>query len=244
MKDSKRILVFLLVIIAANSLQANTDSLILELRTEVQQLRDSLVSYDAAQANQTLKNIQSYIDNPWDFIKLLGWTILLTVGLVSIFFFMLNRFNPKWYVKLIQRLVEKYEEVNVLKRKKRILILSPEAPPNKDFIDSFFTEREFNFDTLNTNTFQQPKKGFDILFANNENGGIDQELLEEYLSKNVGSCLFYFGASGTWNFKKYLKEDPYQILKRISFANSRAQVYGNLVSMLKFHDLVTPKIKQ
>lgn len=226
----------------------NQDSVkILELEQKIEQLSAQIdtVSQHQIKDEQLSKRIKEVTDifkNPALLLKNVGIIALAVLGLTWLAFFIIDKFSPKWYVKFIQNLVERYEEVNVLKRKKHIMVLSSAADcKNMGFIDSFFKEKEFNFKKQSGLEFKAPEEVPDIFFANNENALLDQGILEKYLIKYPRTVLFYYGAPGSWKFTPP-HEDPHKINSRINLANSRAQVYGNLISTLKYHDLVISKV--
>jgi len=113
-----------------------------------------------------------------------------------------------------------------------ILVVSGEAS-NTAFLESFFKAKQF------PNVEFQPKPGFTphVIFANNEDGTLDKAAVRQMVKEDM--VLFYFGKSGTWDFAN----DSPELSRKINFANSRAQIYGNLMSSLEFLELVKPKIK-
>ena len=240
-----------LLFFSANKSSANTkvDSLLKVVQNEVTAMNDSLEVYKKELARQkeeveTITQIKSYWQDPWKLLKDMGLVVFLLASFLFLFWKWINKYTPNWYTTLIQNLIEKYEEVNVLKRKKRILIISSSpTPKNVNFINSFFNNREFNFEKLTTNVYQTPEKPFDIIFANNEDGKLSQNMLKEYLEKHAGTCLFYFGKVH-WTYREDTEENPdvHKINDRVNLANSRAQIYGNLISTLKYHSLTTPDI--
>lgn len=192
---------------------------------------------------KTVNELAETIKKPSSLIWRLGLPFVIGVFIALALWRALLWLEPKWFTKFIQRLVEKYEETNVLKSKKSIAILMPELQEgkanNRDFIHSFFGAKEFEKITyLNDVSQYAPlEKPTDLIFANNEYGGLKQEVLEDYLTKNPQAYLFYFGSPGSWDFKR----SP-ELNKRVNLANARSQIYGNLLSTLKLQDLSTPKI--
>lgn len=114
----------------------------------------------------------------------------------------------------------------------KILVLSGEKSSN-EFLQSFFEEKKF------PNVRFKPEKGFtpDVIFANNEDGTLDKDVVRQSVKEDM--VLFYFGKAGSWDWQN----DTPEISRKINFANSRAQIYGNLMSSLEFLALVKPKIK-
>lgn len=223
------------------------DSLrIIALQNEVSGLRDSIAHYQksSAQVLKLLNAAKEAAAEPWYFILLkIGLLLGLAVGLFLAFWWLLNKVAPDWHMKIIQRLVERYEEVNVLKREKKILLLniSGADAQNLRFVNNLL--REFNLvETLEVSDgYVKPTKEFDVVFANFERG-FDKEkhqpILHQYIEpdKHHGKALFSLVPTSSWNYA--LKPD---LNSKVSIANVRAQVYGNLISLLKYHGLTNSK---
>lgn len=224
---------------------ASPDSLaIVEISSQLEEAQNRLDSLEVDIAKfeelaSDLEVVQSWRKNPVNLLKNISiYLVIVIVSLIALWRLFVW-LEPKWYVKLIQRLIERYEEVNLLKRRKNILVLMPEDANNSDFIDSFFSDKEFSqVKKVSISKYEKPASKVDIYFANNENSSLPQEVLMKYLEEDEYACLFYFGRPGTWDFKL-----SNRLNSRLNLANSRAQVYGNLISTLKYHDLITPKIK-
>lgn len=142
-----------------------------------------------------------------------------------------------WLKSHIQKkALEAIDEINNLKTAK-ILVVS-----NGDdtFLKSFFKEKKFpNVKFIQMPSAYQPVSDFDyeLVFGNNDNNALDKSALRKFVGED--ELLFYFGKSGSWDFAN----DTQELSKKINFANSRAQIYGNLLSSLEFLALVNPKIK-
>lgn len=220
---------------------------ITNLEKRVAVLQDSLKVY-AEKQNQVgafIANIQKAVAEPWWMIVTkFGGVTLLLIGMVYLCIRAINYFSPNWYVQAIQRLVERYEGSNLLKRNKRLLLLNIHTAnaENRHFIEGLL--REFNVvETIDIeNTYVAPKEKFDVVFANFETGfdkDKHQPILHQYISseKHHGKSLFALIPPGAWN---YVLDRELQ--KHVNIANVRAQVYGNLMSLLKYHDLSVPKM--
>jgi hypothetical protein len=235
-----RYLTFLFLTFSFISQSQNNPVTLESLSKDVKTLKDSVDSFRKKQVEDSatiavLQEIKQTLSSPLETVKKTGIVALVTLGLLSLFLGALNTFTPNWYVQIIQKLVERYEEVNTLKRNKSILVVSLKNATNKDFIESMM--KEFNVSEkleVDKNTYAAPTKSFDIIFANNETGEIEPQVWEEYLNKFPKAYLFYFGQT-------FDRLSPN--IKRVSFANARAQVYSNLISIMKFHFLTRPKIE-
>jgi hypothetical protein len=208
----------------------------------IQLLEKKLAAQDSLYAK--LNPIKSFTDTLSDPFALIGklaetslW-IALTFALLGGIIWLLNKlklFKDDWHMVFIQRLVEKYEEVNVLKKTKQVLVVSSKSAVNNDFVTSILKEFTIVEEiAIDADVYQAPTKKFDIIFANNEDAKIKQEVWEEYLTKHPSAYLFYFGL-------KFDHLSPN--IKRVSFANARAQIYSNLISILKFHYLTRSKVE-
>jgi hypothetical protein len=110
----------------------------------------------------------------------------------------------------------------------KILVVSG-AGSSTAFLESFFEEKKF----LNVKYASDPGFTPYVIFANNEDGTLDKDTVLQMVKDDM--VLFYFGTV-RWDY-------PASISKNANFANSRAQIYGNLMSSLEFLELVKPKIK-
>lgn len=215
------------------------------LEKRVKALEDSLRSQQ-----DNYEDIKNAAKLASDFVKKPVATVIkyasiitgLSLALLLLFVALLKQANPKWFTNIIQGWVEKYEEVNRLKQEKSILVLSANQDfANQKFIKKLFDKRKFGFHKVEYATLENMEeklKTFDpnIIFANNEDGKLNQTTLEKLIEKRYYTALFYFGKPNSWDFRKYDQSNPTEFLDRLNFANSRAQVYGNLLSTMKFHD--------
>lgn len=234
-------------------LGAQNDTLILKKITtldgQVSNLTDSLSHYkaiikDYESIDKSAKLANEFLSNPIGSLFKYG-AFLLALSLIGIWgiFWMLNKLESKWFTTIIQRWVERYEAVNKLKEKKRILVLSSEDFPNEVFIKKMFDKKHFKEEnikyvsSIKTAKTTLEQGNYAVLFANNEDDCFNQADLEDLISNHKYSVLFYYGKSGSWDFRKYKDKEP-DYLKRLNLANSRAQVYGNLISSMNYHDVL------
>lgn len=196
---------------------------------------------DNQSSSELLKNseqlLTEFTQSPiWFIFKYVGIAVVFAIVLLLSLFFLLNKVSPKWYTNLIQRWVEKYEEVNQLKANKHILVVSDKEFSNERFIKKFFDIKHFKNVTYRTvsqadELLSHKDHNYSLIFVNNESNIIPQEKCERWMEENKYSVLFYFGKSGSWKFGK----NPPEYLNRLNLANSRAQIYGNLISSLNYH---------
>ncbi len=159
------------------------------------------------------------------------------VGLLFLIALTWKLWFQDWLKSHIQKkALEAIDEMNNLKTAK-ILVVS-----NGDdtFLKSFFKEKKFdNIKFIQMPSAYQPVSDFDyeLVFGNNDNNALDKAELRKFVRED--NLLFYFGKPSSWDFAS----DTPELSKKINFANSRAQIYGNLMSSLEFLSLVNPKIK-
>ena len=216
------------------------------LDVKIKILEEKLNSQDSLiKTFNVVKGFSDIVTNPMALVaKLLetcAW-VGISLGIIFSLIWLLNKmklFKSDWHMSFIQRLVEKYEEVNILKKNKRILLISHPDVNNEKFMTGILKEFKI-VEKLNvTDTFIQPKETYDVVFANYERGGQNQVIILQYL-KGEHDCLFYFGQTGSWDFRT---EEYIVLNKRVNLANVRAQIYGNLISTLKFHKLTSPEVE-
>jgi hypothetical protein len=131
----------------------------------------------------------------------------------------------------IDTMIEKQNEELQLKKEKSILIIS-QNPKEDPFIERFFKEmgfRHYRHESLNH--VKNPDK-YDLLFFNNEKQAIDHTDLLAIIAKMKPDALcFYFGPD---------RFDSKEFKDRVNFANSRVQLYGNLINSLRYQTLLKP----
>lgn len=235
---------FLLASLFCNAQDRNVDAngKLDSLQAKVAQLEKQIS--DNKSSSELLKNseklLTEFTKSPiWFVFKYVGITVAFAIALLLCLFFLLNKVSPKWHTNLIQRWVEKYEEVNQLKTNMHILVVSDKEFSNERFIKKFFGTKGFKNVAYRTvsqaeELLSQKDHDYNLIFVNDESGTIPQEKSERWMEENKYSVLFYFGKSGGWNFRKYESELP-EYLDRLNLANSRAQIYGNLISSLNYH---------
>jgi len=190
--------------------------------------QDSLLQYlvkNQADLKSAIENYQSVAFNGKQLLATLAG-FLLFCGLTW------KLWAEEWIKNHIKtKAQEAVESLSNLKTMK-ILVMSGENSSD-EFLQSFFEEKKF------PNVKFIPEKGFtpNVIFANNEDGTMDKDVVRQSVKEDM--VLFYLGKAGSWDWQN----DTPEISRKINFANSRAQIYGNLMSSLEFLELVQPKIK-
>lgn len=120
----------------------------------------------------------------------------------------------------------------------KILVLTS-TKGSDDFLRDFFKIKKFpnlHFERISDHYQAVSNFDYDIIFANNDDGSLNQDIVRQYFQSD--KALFYFGKE-RWDTSK----DSPELSRSLNMANSRAQIYGNLMSSLEFLELVKPKIK-
>jgi len=141
--------------------------------------------------------------------------------------------------RAIKEAVEKQHTEMLLVKSKRILVLTKEE---KDitFLKNFFKKMKFPKDNIRfeaTNSILPNSRAayvesFDMIFANNEHTDLDFDIIQSYFKNSKPTAvLFYFG-------NKRFDPPNDQIKNRLSFANARTQIYGNLINLFKYQELL------
>ncbi len=144
-----------------------------------------------------------------------------------------------WLKKYVQEKAEEtLDEITSLKNT-NILVLTSKTGKD-DFLRSFFKTKKFSnvhFARLGNEFKAIGDFDYEVVFANNDDGELDKSIVRKYVAEE--QPLFYYGKPNSWD---YQNDNP-ELSRKINFANSRAQIYGNLMSSLEFLELVKPKIK-
>jgi len=126
-------------------------------------------------------------------------------------------------------MARKQNEEFQLKETKSILVIGKNQKDNP-FIERFFNEmgfRNVRYETLNQ---VKDPDDYDLLLFDNENLNIDHaDLLAIMAKTKPGNFCLYFGPD-RFDFKDFKD--------RGNFANSRVQLYGNLINSLRYQSLL------
>ncbi len=133
--------------------------------------------------------------------------------------------REKEFLEMVRRQSEEFK----LKEEKSILVIS-QKDDSDDFMRRFF--KEMGFVKVKYCTIDQIKKPIDsdLILFNNENKSISHETINTIgkESREEVFC-FYFGPD-------HFVADGFT--KRVNFANSRLQLYGNLINSLRYQSLL------
>ena len=106
--------------------------------------------------------------------------------------------------------------------------------------------RNVRFNMENVISDEDPerlKKGYDVLFINNTKGTLDETAMLEKI-KTIGEyvVVYYYNTTrtrlATENLDSYEREQGVWLKDRINFTTNPAQLYGNLLNTLKYHQLI------
>ncbi len=209
--------------------------LLIPLLLQGQTEKDSLLQFlvDNKMEVEQIVNGYKKISFSWTQFVVTFVTAILMVGL-SWKYWGKEKFGE--YVR--KQTQEAIDNMNNLKTT-NILVLTSEQGDEK-FIRSFFKNKNFsNVKYVQiANEVKKPDDfDYELVFANNDDNKLNSDIVRQYLREGI--ALFYFSTDSRWE----LKEEKPEIKRSINFANSRAQIYGNLMSSLEFLDLANPKIK-
>ena len=127
--------------------------------------------------------------------------------------------------KLIQ-LIDSQILENSLRKNKRILVLTA-TNQDDSYIRSFFLKMGFEkLSYISTDDYQSVSADIDLVFINNETNTFSKQLIESYINDTRGKLVFYFGADRI--NPSWLSEN------KVTTANNRVQLYGNLINALKY----------
>lgn len=209
--------------------------MLLPLMADAQTARDSLLQFLTENRSEVEQLIGNYKKVTFNWEQLAA-TFAIAILFVSLTWKFWGKEKLAEYVR--KKSQEAIDNMNNLKSTK-ILVLTSEQGDDT-FIKSFFENKKFpNIKYIRiANEVKRPDDfDFELVFANNYDKGINTNVVRQYLNENI--ALFYFGPSNSWDYQN----DTPPISRTINFANSRAQIYGNIMSSLEFLDLVNPKIK-
>ena len=139
----------------------------------------------------------------------------------------------------IKKVVEKQQNENQFVKNKQILVLTADKG-NTVFLRKFFKKMKFpdgnivyettkSMVAANQNSYVAK---FDMIFANNENDDLSFDIIHSYFkNSNPKAVLFYFGTN------RFTAETP-EIGNRLSMASFKTQIYGNLINLFRYQELI------
>jgi len=251
----KKILFLFFIAYAIPAFSFQQDSINNDLSNRVKLIEDHQKNVDGASTNKFNKLSQD-LSSEYNLIKRLGY---IGIGINVLFIFGLLYKGLKHMNKRIEEEIEKniienkkaikeainkqHVENNIVDSK-RILVLTSQNGDDA-FLKKFFAGMNFPKSNLvfekGAASLQQIKDGYlkkyDLIFANNENGNLDFKDIHSYFQySDPATVLFYFGSE---NY--YPEED--EVKNRLSFAKVRTQIFGNLINLFRFQEILQAKPK-
>jgi hypothetical protein len=147
----------------------------------------------------------------------------------------------------ILKLIDHQSKEKRYVKNKKILVLTGKDGDDT-FLRDFFKIMEFPINNVNyekVEKYEKPKKKYDLIFVNNEKakikevqeGDIDFNIINSYFGNSEPeTVLFYFNS----NRKNYNND---KVADRLSFASAKTQIYGNLLNLFKYQELLLQKKK-
>lgn len=202
------------------------------------------------------ENVKGNIENKFESLESkvnsenrLSYIILLTIGSVTIISLIVVYFQAHKYItkKLnekfdniitnkegsLLRLIDAHSKDNQLINTKKLLVIS-----SKDADDIFIRQflRKMGFPINNVkfdkkdNSEIKDINQYDLIFINNEMDNLEMEIIMEIFKKtHEKTVFFYFG-------NQFARGTPFA--NRMNLANSRTQIAGNLMNLLKYHEII------
>jgi hypothetical protein len=174
------------------------------------------------------------IQSQYDLVMKLGLPATIAALLASIFG------AYRWAAEIAKQKAEAAfkDRETILKEHKRIVVLTPEGNAEAEiWIRKFFTSLEFRqtFFKKTTEIESLKNEQFDLILINADGDSIKQDDLTKLLKDIVDVLgarpVFYFGKGKAENSD--LDKDG-----RLSYANAKSQLYGNLINALKFQAML------
>lgn len=129
-----------------------------------------------------------------------------------------------------KEIVAKYDEDESLKRRKKILVLHQEKNDEIEFLKNFFRSNGFSdVGYVPTQGAYAITEDYDILFLFNEDATFTNDINEFITQLKPNKILFNFGQGINMIHEK----------KYFCSANFRSQLYGNLMSALKYQNTIS-----
>lgn len=191
------------------------------------------------------EGVESAKEGIKDTKNLLYWIFGIGVGVfAALYTYFLNKYHKSRILaeREIREKIAYYfdtEESNLVQlveqvdskalNKKSIFVLSP-VGSDTDFIRKFFKDARFpNVEFQYTDKIKNLNKANLVLF-NNEDGKFDHDHISDIMKKTKKDVVcFYFGTD---------RFDSGEFKDRVSFANARVQLYGNLINALRYQTLL------
>ena len=186
------------------------------------------------------------IEDDYYFLKILTWVFgpLIIITLIFLYLKLLKRAGQLAEEKIkekfdslleekesqIIRIIERHDRELQLKKKSKILVLTP-SRSDDSLMRRFFKTMEFREPDFRTPYELQDLEHFHLILFNNEDEKFDEGVIPGLVQKTAGPLFFYFGPS---------TRDSIEIRneRNVAFANYGAQLYGNLINALRYQALL------
>lgn len=249
MNKKNLVIITCFLLIKGNLAFSSNDSLTIKnLEYRIKKIEDYRTLDDRRFDNKA-KEIELKIEDYRIQKTVLDWIALAIGGfaLVSLFGFWLKAkklaekkieekfetiFNEKKH--LLLRIIDSHDKETELKKKSSILILESKQS-NTDFLENFFSKLGFNNTLLKKVSDYEPideKINYDLLFLFREDSNypLEDTLCKKYIdASRSDSIVFIFGGK---------QLDITNIKSRSSSATFWSQIYGNLISALKYQEII------
>lgn len=134
----------------------------------------------------------------------------------------------------LRKLLHEYDYEGNLCANKKIFFLGEDDPNVTDILD------EYGLNIMEKKE-DHTKCEYDILFINNSQGkymekGKESDVIMKVKSLPHNICVFYYNET---NIKFPVEQLDSKFKRRINYANSLSQIYGNLLNTLKYQDKIS-----
>jgi hypothetical protein len=205
---------------------------------------DERFSIKMDELNSKFDRTEMQLKKDYDYIQFFAWLFgsVCAVSIIGSVFFCIRsihkvaeqKINEKFESlfnekreKLIQLINSLDDELN-LKKSSTILVISPEET-NETFFKRFFRKMGFERVSFIKHGLIFDKQSIDLILFNDEDDKFHEDDIIQYVENSNKSICFYFGG-------KRINCKGFEHI--FSFANSKLQLYGNLINALKYKKLV------
>ncbi len=242
-----KILLTILLLLSITAYSQKKDSIAFEkLKFRVEKL-EGFQSNTQDALNNKFEEQRKKIQDDYNLIKYLGlFGLGLTVPAILLLWLRGSKYIDKQLKNKFNNIINQREgsildiinnqdeEKRILRNKKILVLTSKNGDDN--FLRNFFKKVDFDIDNvkyIKEEFFDASYlQNIDLVFANNEKEDLDIELIKEYFSNSSSkTVLFYFNTT-----QKHYRQDD--VSNRLSFANTKTQIYGNLINLLKYQKVL------
>ena len=254
----KRLFICCLVFVSS-SLQAQ-DSLTLQQRVKIlEQYNDEVLDEKFEVRSEQLKSLvdteinkaKTEIDNKLSTIKLVGTTcgFFLAAGLIALFyqyFFGIKKTAEKMLKKKLEThlsentnyiidVISSQRTENLIKANKKIVVICGEQEDEEPAI-KLLKSMHFKKTEVMTAKFYAKLPDADLYIFCNQSGKIHEELALEFLEKSSEDDTFIYFGSNRLNY-----DAKASYADQLNFANSKYQLYHNILNTLSFKEVIKTK---